>query len=74
VIFSIILTPIEKILVEKSMNLAMLKMNGYINVVVSTKLLLYSIVAVLLSYMIVRVFLLRKIKKIDMSEALKDRN
>ena len=73
-IFSIILTPIEKILVEKSMNLAMLKMNGYINVVVSTKLLLYSIVAVLLSYMIVRVFLLRKIKKIDMSEALKDRN
>ncbi len=72
VIIVIVLIPLEKWALLKLFDLAMLKFNGYIRIEASYLLFLQTAAALIVFYYLIRFLLLRKVKQIDMKEALKD--
>nr|WP_314277491.1 FtsX-like permease family protein [uncultured Peptostreptococcus sp.] len=72
-IFLVILIPIEKYLVTSFVRMAFYKFDGYINPHIPIYVYLSTIICGMMVYLINRWILVRRIKKINMSEVLKDR-
>ncbi len=72
IIAGILLIPLEHHLTKKLFELSLLKLNAYININIPYEILIYTFLALIATYTLVRFFLLSKIKRIEMSEALKD--
>ncbi len=72
ILSAVVLIPIEKFVVEQLFNLSLLKLDAYISFYLPSYIFLYAFLAVIISYVVIRFFLLNKVKKIEMVEALKD--
>lgn len=72
-IFLVILIPLEKYLVTSFVRMAFYKFDGYVNPHIPTYVYLSTIICGMMVYLINRWILVRRIKKINMSEVLKDR-
>ncbi len=71
--FLIILIPLERYLLSNVIDLALMKFNGYINTRLPMKSFLITVLVGLVTYFSIRLLLIRKIKKLDMVQALKDK-
>lgn len=73
VIFLLILIPVEKYLVNRLIKVAFYKFNGYVNADIPMYIYFATIACGILVYMVDRWILTRRIKKINMTDVLKDR-
>ena len=71
--FLLILIPVEKYLVNKLIKVAFYKFNGYVNADIPMYIYFATIACGILVYMVDRWILTRRIKKINMTDVLKDR-
>ena len=72
-IFLVILIPLEKYLVRSLVILAFYKFDGYVDPHIPAYVYLSTVICGMMVYLINRWILVRRIKKINMSEVLKDR-
>ncbi len=72
IVTGVILIPIEKLLVRQLFELALLKLDAHINFYIPNYVSIYAFLTLVLSYFFIRLFLLKKVKKVKMGEALKD--
>ncbi|WP_456095775.1 FtsX-like permease family protein [Peptostreptococcus sp.] len=72
-VFLVILIPLEKYLVRSLVILAFYKFDGYVDPHIPTYVYLSTVICGMMVYLINRWILVRRIKKINMSEVLKDR-
>ena len=72
-VFLVILIPLEKYLVRSLVILAFYKFDGYVDPHIPAYVYLSTVICGMMVYLINRWILVRRIKKINMSEVLKDR-
>ncbi len=72
ILTGLVLIPIQKLLVSKLFELALLKIDAHISFYMPKYVIIYTFFALVFSYFFIRLFLLKKVKRIKMAEALKD--